>query len=189
MTDEARLKPTARLFFALWPDAAVRQQLARHRPDAGRPVTAENLHITLLFLGSVDREQQERMTEAAAGVLAPPFQLQLDRLDHWRRSGIRWLGLTMPPPPLLSLHQQLRAAAEAVGIAVEARQYRPHVTLARNAPAIAAQAIEPIHWDVADFCLVESVTGAGGSRYTVRRRWPLQADVGPAVGGAGATVE
>ena len=47
-----------RLFFALWPDEALRQQLAVYPPMlkgcGGRLVVQDNLHITLAFLGSVD---------------------------------------------------------------------------------------------------------------------------------------
>lgn len=188
MMDQAERRQTARLFFALWPEATVRQHLAAHRPRAGRPVAAENLHLTLVFLGAVDSDQQQQLTEAAASVTAAPFQLQLVRLDYWRRPQIAWLGLDEEPPALLSLHQQLKSAAQAAGLEVEERRYSPHVTLARQAPAITARPIEPIPWQVTDFCLVESVTQADGPRYTVRQRWPLQAGVEPAVGGAGATV-
>lgn len=188
MTDQAERRRKARLFFALWPDQAVRRQLAAHRPEAGQPVAAENLHLTLVFLGSVDGEQQLLLTEAAATVVAPPLQLQLVRLEHWRRPQITWLGLATEPPGLLSLHQQLKAAAQSVGLEIEERRYSPHVTLARKAPAVMAAPIAPIEWLVTDFCLVESVTQADGPRYTVRQRWPLQVGVEPAVGGAGATV-
>lgn len=179
----------ARLFFALWPDAAVRGRIAAQRPAVGRSVAEENLHLTLLFLGSVDVEQSRRLREAAATVIVPPFELRLVRLDYWSRSRVAWLGLDEAPPALLSLHRQLKAAAQKVGLALESRRYRPHVTLARDAATIAPRPIDPIHWTVTDFCLAESVLRPKGSQYLVRQRWPLRTEVGPAVGGAGATVE
>lgn len=48
-----------RLFFALWPDAAMREELAAVARDAvrsargARPVALESLHVTLAFLGAV----------------------------------------------------------------------------------------------------------------------------------------
>lgn len=178
MAAETEKAARARLFFALWPDDLVRRQLAAHQPAAGRLVAVEDLHITLVFLGSLDSERQQRVEEAAAGLLLPPFRLQLERLEYWRRPKVTWLGPSVQPPELVALHEQLKAVALAIGIEVEARPYQPHVTLARDAPAVPAQAIEPIQWDVTDFCLVESLARSSGPRYMVRRRWPLQAGVG-----------
>ncbi|WP_303393948.1 2'-5' RNA ligase family protein, partial [Klebsiella pneumoniae] len=50
-----------RLFFALELPSAVQKQIvqwrATHFPeDAGRPVAADNLHLTLAFLGEVSAE-------------------------------------------------------------------------------------------------------------------------------------
>ena len=52
-----------RLFFAIELPAGVREQLIHWRaaqfpPEAGRPVAADNLHLTLAFLGDVSAEKQ-----------------------------------------------------------------------------------------------------------------------------------
>jgi 2'-5' RNA ligase len=175
MTDVVHGQPRrARLFFALWPDDAVRQRVTAYRQAKGRPIPSENWHITLVFLGAVTPEQQAAVAAAADDVRAPPFRLRLDRLGGWRRAGIAWLGASHVPGALLGLYQQLQEAAHSAGIGIETRAYKPHLTLARNAPAIAPQAIEPIDWDITEFCLVESETRPEGARYVVRRRWPLQ---------------
>lgn len=163
----------ARLFFALWPDDKLRSRFEEHRPAGGRPIAPANWHITLVFLGGVSSDQQQALELAADGVVWPPFTLCLDRFGYWRRSRIAWLGATEVPQALLTLHQQLSKAAGDVGIAVEARQYHPHLTLARDAPAMPEQPIDPIEWQVSEFCLVDSVMGSGSSQYTVRRRWKL----------------
>ncbi len=64
-----------RLFFALELPSAVQKQIvqwrATHFPeDAGRPVAADNLHLTLAFLGEVSAEKQ-RALAALAGEAAP----------------------------------------------------------------------------------------------------------------------
>lgn len=164
----------ARLFFALWPDEALRRQIAAYQQPEGRVVTAANWHITLLFLGAVGSAQQQALEQEAAAVRVPPFSLQLDRLGCWRRAGIIWLAPSTAPQALLELHQRLKAIATAVGIAIETRPYRPHLTLARQAPAVPLQEITPIPWVASEFCLVESITDQRGARYVVRRRWPLQ---------------
>lgn len=55
-----------RLFFALELPSAVQKQIvqwrATHFPeDAGRPVAADNLHLTLAFLGEVSAEKQRAL--------------------------------------------------------------------------------------------------------------------------------
>lgn len=174
MAEESDRQAPARMFFALWPGAAVRQQVAQHRPRAGRLVIPDNWHLTLLFLGAVTREQRHALELAAQEIQIASFRLVLDYLDHWRRSSLTWLGLTEPPKSLLSLHAQLKARAESLGFAIETREYVPHLSLAREAPAEMRRSIEAIPWDVDEFCLAESVPTPSGVRYKVRQRWPLQ---------------
>ena len=80
-----------RLFFAIELPPAIRKQIvqwrATHFPeDAGRPVAADNLHLTLAFLGEVSAEKQRALT-ALAGRLQPPgYSLTLDDAGQWLRS-------------------------------------------------------------------------------------------------------
>lgn len=163
----------ARLFFALWPDDDLRRRFDEYRPTAGRPIAPANWHITLVFLGGVGCEQQSVLERAADGIVSRPFTLRLDRFGYWRRARIAWLGATDVPRALLALQEQLNKVAEDAGVAVETRKYHPHLTLARDAPMMPEHPIDPIEWQVSEFCLVESVIGSGGSQYTVRQRWQL----------------
>lgn len=169
-----------RLFFALWPDEALRARLAAHRPTQGRPVPVANLHVTLLFLGTVGAAARSALEQGAAEIHAPAFELVLDRCGHWARAGICWLGASQVPDALQSLHEALRALAQGLEIPLEHRRYAPHVTLARRAPRHPVQAIAPIAWPVRDFVLVRSRTGGDSSTYEVLRRWPSgNAQAGP----------
>ena len=70
-----------RLFFALWPTDAVRAELAAAAPSyscLGRAIAARNLHITLVFLGSVAqarrmvaRRHGQKTGHVGVGELAP----------------------------------------------------------------------------------------------------------------------
>lgn len=162
-----------RLFFALWPDEAVRLQLAGHRPRHGRRVHPEDLHITLVFLGNLNEARQTELEAAADRIDGEGFELVLDRYGGFRRSRIAWLGASLLPAPLAKLQAALAAAAETSGVAREARDYVPHVTLARDARTGPTAPIVPIRWPVDSFCLVESAGGREGPRYRVLRRWPL----------------
>ncbi len=63
--------PPQRLFFALWPSEEVRAGLAEVMASldvrGGKPVAAENLHITLLFLGSVTAQTRICAEKIAGG--------------------------------------------------------------------------------------------------------------------------
>ena len=172
------------MFFALWPDDDVRsaiRQLSGELVESGRPISPNNLHMTLEFLGNVDPAQVAGASAAAARVSAAGFRLALDAVGHWRRSRILWLGPAEPAPLLLALQASLHARLDAAGLRLEDRPFRPHVTLARRAKARSLQAIIPIAWDVREFVLVESLPGPEGVRYQVVERWALGS--GPSTGG------
>lgn len=177
---------TARLFFALWPEALVRDALvgqAAAGPVASPgvvPTQAGNLHLTLGFLGNVPRERLPEVLELAADVRAAPFSFTLERLEHWPGPGIYCLVPAAVPPGLPSLARQLRTALRGRGLPVDDRPYRPHVTLCRKARAPDSQQVPlpvvPIDWLVSDFVLAESVDDTGRSVYRILGRWPLQPD-------------
>jgi 2'-5' RNA ligase len=167
-----------RLFFALWPDDAVRERLAAVAatlPDrCGRRVRPENLHLTLCFLGQVGEAHEDCLLQGAAAIRLPAFRLSLSRLGWFRRAGVVWLAPEETPGDLTDLVGQIRAVVRDCGLAADTRPYQTHLTLTRKARRPAGQVDPgPIHWDIDEFCLVESVTRAGGAEYRVRQRWAL----------------
>jgi 2'-5' RNA ligase len=162
---------SARLFLALWPHPAVRASLQAWRdawtwPRGAAPVPADKLHLTLHFLGDVARA---RVPGLAAGFALPfaPFGLRFGRGTMWH-SGIAVLEPVEEPPALLDLHARLSQALVGLGLAPEARAYRPHVTMARRAAGAGVpEAVPAVDWQVDRYALVES---RGGS-YTVLREY------------------
>jgi 2'-5' RNA ligase len=174
-----RTEPTQRLFFALWPDAGVRAALAGfalgnlRRP--ARRVPEANLHITLAFPGSVTAEVRDCLEAAAADIRAGAFALSIDRVGYWPRPRILWAGPTHTPAEVWTLVKELRRTMLACGLQPETRPWQAHVTLARKAVrALPVTEIDPVHWSISDFCLVESVTDPSGPVYRIIRRWPLE---------------
>ena len=168
-----------RLFFALWPEEAVRTQLyAVGEPVAwARPakrVPMEKLHLTLMFLGYVDEAQRACAVRVAGGITESRFTLTIDQARHWSRSRILWAGTDAMPPGLLAIVAQLRNGLAACGVKPEGRNYRCHVTLGRNVrkkPVLTA--IEAIRWPVNQFVLVESNTLPEGAQYRIIGAWDL----------------
>lgn len=176
-----------RLFFALWPDEALRQKLyalggGQPGNNRGRRIPPENLHLTLAFLGYVDAERQTRLEREASAIRLPAFSLTLDRAGFWSRQGILWVG-GAPPQELLALVAALNRAIAACGLEPETRPFRVHLTLARNVrrPRLEPnRAIEPLAWRVGQFALVASQMRRLGARYDVLRTWPLERTAGEA---------
>lgn len=163
-----------RVFLALWPDEQARAQAAAQRIQVrGRHVPEDNLHVTLLFIGMLTAERRTTLEAALAQVEGESFEITLDRREVTRR-GIAWLGMTEVPPELRRLHAAVSATCEALGIELERRPLRPHMTLARRARPQRPVIIEPISWAVHEFALVRSLRGEEGVRYQNVGRWPLR---------------
>ncbi len=168
-----------RLFFALWPDAVLRARLAALAAAApglrGRALARENLHLTLVFLGSVDEVQKACAEQVAGEVRAEPFSLTLDHGGHWGGSRVLWVGPSCVPPRLHTLVETLGRGLESCGHRPDKRPFRAHVTLMRKAPPPPQELlVEPLRWAVREFCLVRSETVPEGARYRVLRTWPLR---------------
>lgn len=171
--------PRARVFFALWPAAAIARRLHKegervHTATGGRRMRRDTLHLTLAFIGDIPRERLDDLRAAADKVAFPPFTLQLDRIAGWRHNHIVWVGAAEVPAELESLVSQLNAALAAGGFPVERRKFAAHVTLLRNARGeLAASELDPsIVWPVGEFVLVESDLRPEGAQYTVVATWP-----------------
>ena len=172
---------TRRLFFGIGLPEPLQQQLVRWRaaqfPDeAGRPVAAASLHITLAFLGEIGTEKALGLQRLAARIRQRPFTLQLDDAGHWPRSGVVWLGCRQAPRGLLQLADTLRAQAARSGCYQSPQPFHPHVTLLRNATRPVALPPRNFHWQftVAHFSLYQSAFTQGRTRYRVVENWPLQ---------------
>jgi 2'-5' RNA ligase len=136
------------------------------RSVKGRAVPKIHYHITLTFLGNVDAEQLSCICAQAAKVDCPSFNLSLDTLGQFRRSGILWLGCSETPDALIKLYDQLGAALIPCGFTPEARRFHPHVTLYRRFQGrLPDTQIRPVHWEVEGFHLVLSESTPDGVRY------------------------
>ncbi len=176
--------PARRLFFASWPDDAARHRLAAAvrqfvPAGAGRPQRPDQWHLTLEFLGDVpeSRLQDVLDTAAAAAAGALGCELEFDQLQHWKRPQVLCLAASLTPDPLAALVLSLRSELLLRGFTPEARPFSPHVTLARRIlqslpPEAGERLVQPLHWPVRAFALVQSVTGPEGARYVELASWP-----------------
>lgn len=172
--------PSARVFFALWPDAAERRQLAAwqaplKRLCGGRAMRRETLHNTLVFLGDVEHYVLEVLQRAAQEVSGEGFELCFDTARYWAHNRIVHAAPSHVPPQLAQLVDALGARLDAHRFRFDRRACQPHVTLLRNAHWSDATlpAMPPVTWRIRDFALVQSVPHDGLADYRVLARFPL----------------
>jgi RNA 2',3'-cyclic 3'-phosphodiesterase len=172
---------TERLFFALWPNTDVRQAILKlSQPITqgihGKIVPYDNWHITLAFLGEVDKSTKQCMQQAATTIQSHRFSLSLDKLDYRAKTRILWLVANETPDALRDLVTQLNTALQDCDYQPDTRPFKTHITLMRKAEKIKTLSpITPMTWTVEDFCLVRSILDSRGARYEVIERWSLKA--------------
>jgi 2'-5' RNA ligase len=187
-------EPTLRVFFALWPDEAVRAELAHAtqkaaRGSGGRPVPSENLHATLLFLGSVAESRVADLVGVAARAASaaevgasiesgatPDFLF--DRVELWTKAHVLVATTSATVSPAHTLAQALANVLQretaALRFTPDLKSFRAHVTLARKVVRVSrALEMRPVRWSLDGFALVQSRTEPEGSVYTVLGRFPF----------------
>jgi 2'-5' RNA ligase len=103
---------------------------------------------------------------------APPMTLRLaggGRFGSLRRPQVAWAGLDGDVEPLVDLAGRLSAAARSLGLPVEDRPFRPHLTLGRWRPR-----------QQADGALPERLAGYRGPSWPVTEVRLLESHLGPA---------
>jgi RNA 2',3'-cyclic 3'-phosphodiesterase len=136
-----------RLFVAAEPSDAVRRaaatcaaQVRCRLESAGagnglRWVPAENLHLTVWFLGEVSDPRAAAVVESLAPqMISPAFELQLAGLGAFPPSGpprVLWIGVTRGVAELARAHDEVGERLAPWGFAPEGRSYSAHLTIAR----------------------------------------------------------
>lgn len=102
--------------------------------ESGRYTQAENLHLTIVFLGETDPARLPQVREAMDCTGVPPFVLHIGGFGYFRRSGgdIFWAGVERSDA-LTGLYLRLYEELEKRGFPLEKRSFRPHLTLVRQA--------------------------------------------------------
>ena len=123
-----------RLFVAIRPPEHIRDLLIDAMDDSPdfRWQNDEQLHLTLRFIGEVDRHMAADLTDALARIRAPRCTARIKGVgsfDH-RNAGALWAGVE-PKEPLAALAAKVERACQHVGLDPEHRAFHPHITLAR----------------------------------------------------------
>jgi RNA 2',3'-cyclic 3'-phosphodiesterase len=123
-----------RLFVAIRPPEHVRDLLIDamdHSPEF-RWQNDEQLHLTLRFIGEVERPVAHDIADALTGIRADRFELRINGVGRFeqRSAGALWAGVE-PKHPVAALAAKVERACATVGLEPEHRAFHPHITLAR----------------------------------------------------------
>ncbi|WP_018138869.1 MULTISPECIES: RNA 2',3'-cyclic phosphodiesterase [unclassified Thioalkalivibrio] len=163
-----------RVFLALWPDDTTRGMLddeAQRLIGPGRPVPRGHLHLTLAFAGTIPATQADCIAREMGTLGQEAFPLTLDRLGHFERAHVSWIGPSATPAALDTLAARARDLTRACGATPEDHSFRPHVTLRRFARPPERETPEhAIHWNATEVVLIESGQGGNPGPYKVLAR-------------------
>jgi 2'-5' RNA ligase len=133
-----------RLFLAVDLDDAARAAMAAEQSRIAKAVDrralpkfvkADQMHMTLVFLGEVDAPQSRDLIEAMQTRLQQPsFDAVFDGIGMFpprEAPKILWIGVTAGAHELIALQQEVAARAQALGFPLEKRPFQPHLTIGR----------------------------------------------------------
>lgn len=127
-------------------------------------------HVTLAFVGEWEAPDRLVPGLAAAAATFPPLVLRVR--DAGTFPGVLWVGLDGDVEGLRRLAAGVEDACRAAGVELERRPFRPHVTVARRAPASVLRGYEGPEWTAREVELVRSTLGTT-ARHDVLGRFPL----------------
>jgi 2'-5' RNA ligase len=180
---------TVRAFFGLPLPDPLREELegyvsacARVAPGF-RWTPASNLHLTIRFLGSVEREVVDGIARGLDNLDLSALEMDLGDIGVFkrgRRVRVVWIGLRAGGDEAVALAAQVEAECGRAGLAPESRPFQPHLTLARARdragaalpPLPPVPALEP--WRASELVLYSSHLGRPAAVYEPLERLRLK---------------
>jgi len=175
-----------RLFIAIDIPEAIRMEvegMGRSIPKA-RPVPADQLHLTLKFIGEIEGSRLLDVHDALQEISLPRFALFLKGVGTFPPRGtprILWTGV-QPIDKIAALRNAIERTLAAIDIPRERKKYTPHITLARlrNCPIhplqqfLAGNAfLQSTEFTVENFHLYSSRLTPKGALHTIESSYPL----------------
>ncbi|HEY9091799.1 RNA 2',3'-cyclic phosphodiesterase [Parasphingorhabdus sp.] len=174
-----------RLFIGIRPPASVRDALidTMEALEGARWQDDEQLHLTLRFIGQVERPTTNDLASALARIVWPSFELTLEGVSYFERKAMPsaiWARIPLTPE-LGGLRAKIERVCDLEGLGRETRRFTPHITIARLtrdtgpiAPWVARHSGLRTTWQAEGFTLFESHLLGSGAHYEVVAHYPLR---------------
>lgn len=174
-----------RLFIAIRPPEPIRDLLTDAMDDSAdfRWQEDEQLHLTLRFVGEVERPVANDLGDALSRIRSAPFDLRIAGVGRFeqRNSGALWAGVE-PKQAVAALAAKVERVCQSIGLEPDRRAFHPHVTLARwkgrrtrevHDYLERAAGLLSDRFSVDDFILFESQLSRHGAHYEAIATYPL----------------
>jgi 2'-5' RNA ligase len=197
MTSEKKQSDLVRAFVAIEVNEEVRAALTDTQRKLKKSdahvswVKAENIHLSLAFLGDIFPRQVKGMSESLdeIGETCGSFAMEVAGVGSFgaaQKPRVIWAGIEEPPEELIEIQGYVATAAEGLGIPVDKRPFRPHITLGRvrsgrNVDALTsamASVKNTRHGsvEVRRILLMRSVLKPQGAEYSILHETALKGD-------------
>ncbi|MEP6742047.1 MAG: RNA 2',3'-cyclic phosphodiesterase [bacterium] len=186
---------TWRVFCAIELPSLVREKISAHiahlheaAPDSPASWSrAENVHLTLKFVGEIPAARVNDLSHACANAVAEssPFEIEIGDPGAFPRHGtprVLWIGVHDAAGKLAALQAKLDDECLRLDFEKEARPFNPHLTIARVHKPQGARALatahketrfEPTKIAASELLVIRSELSSAGSKYTVVSRQTL----------------
>ena len=185
-----------RLFVAIPMPSEVRALLAAFVNDLralapqAKWVRADNLHVTLKFLGETDSSKLRQVQAGLAAIRSPQAATLKFRglgfFPNERHPRVFWAG-TETSPNVTPLAAEIDQAMQRLGFPLEGRVFSAHLTLARFSPrGLSAKLQAAVQqnqsrdfgsFTAREFQLIESKLKPAGAEYTTLESFPFVPEI------------
>ncbi len=184
----AEVGPGLRAFFGLPVPETQRKHLELYlaactaKAPEFRWTPASNLHLTVRFIGSIERSVVDGIADRLAELRLPGFELELGEVGTFKRGPlvrVVWLQVRAGANEARELAAQVEAECGRAGLVPEARPFQPHLTLARARARDGSVLQSPPAppdlppWQADELILYSSHLGRAGSVYEPLRKLRL----------------
>lgn len=144
-----------------------------------RWVKPGNIHLTLKFLGDVERSRLPEIADALKSVAAgcAPLTIGINGAGAFPNTmtpRVFWIGVDEPTGALLSCRDAVEAACESLGFPREKRKFSPHLTIGRikgqeNVQDVTGRLVnlrlEPMEFTASEIVIMQSILKQTGAEY------------------------
>lgn len=147
-----------RLFYAFLPDEQTNAELQKWQTHvSGKKTPAENLHLTLFFLGRQPQKNLPALKRFIDRISFEAFEMKLDKIGYFPKIGLSWIGPSETSPSLSRLFEETHRFLIPAFLKDKSGNFWPHITLARRSSKPEIKIETPWIWKVNRLALMQSV--------------------------------
>jgi 2'-5' RNA ligase len=97
-------------------------------------VEPDNLHLTLKFLGDIEKPMVDMVSEMVSGISFNSFNMFVENVGvfpNLRRPATIWAGITEGVTEIMQIFREVDKKLSKIGFERERRKYHPHITISR----------------------------------------------------------